>query len=87
LWAAAARSSNSPDENFSQKVNRKMYRAGMASIPSCRAREDRIRVVQDFTPSSRKPSCSRKGEGDGLGEVLLITKEIDRNLSFRRATC
>src|SRR5881394_1137688 len=39
---------NSPDENFSQKVNRKMYRAGMASILSQLAREDRIRVTEEF---------------------------------------
>src|SRR6185369_17007167 len=39
---------NSPDENFSQKVNRKMYRAGMASILSQLAREDRLRVVSEF---------------------------------------
>ena len=39
---------NTPDENFSQKVNRKMYRAGMASILSQLAREDRIRVVDEF---------------------------------------
>src|SRR3977135_3858924 len=39
---------NSPDENFSHKVNRKMYRAGMASILSQLAREDRLRVVEQF---------------------------------------
>src|SRR5437588_7335583 len=39
---------NSPDENFSHKVNRKMYRAGLCSILSQLAREDRIRVVEDF---------------------------------------
>src|SRR5918912_3203924 len=40
---------NSPDENFSHKVNRKMYRAGIASILSQLAREDRIRVIEGFT--------------------------------------
>src|ERR687887_2736404 len=39
---------NSPDENFSHKVNRKMYRAGLCSILSQLAREDRIRVVEQF---------------------------------------
>src|SRR5919201_5618727 len=39
---------NSPDENFAHKLNRKMYRAGMASILSQLAREDRIRVVDEF---------------------------------------
>ena len=45
---------NRPDENFSQKVNRKMYRAGMASILSQLAREDRIRVVDEFTLDAPK---------------------------------
>ena len=36
---------NSPDENFTQKVNRKMYRAGMASILSQLARDGRLLVV------------------------------------------
>src|SRR6266498_629653 len=39
---------NTPDENFTHKLNRKMYRAGMASILSQLAREDRIRVVDEF---------------------------------------
>src|SRR5213080_2969780 len=39
---------NSPDENFTHKVNRKMYRAGIASILSQLAREDRLRVVEEF---------------------------------------
>jgi ribosomal protein L4 len=31
-----------PEENFTQKVNRKMYRAGLAAILSQLAREDRL---------------------------------------------
>src|ERR1700740_2537780 len=45
---------NSPDENFTHKVNRKMYRAGMASILSQLAREDRIRVVDEFKVDAPK---------------------------------
>ncbi len=33
---------SSPDENFSQKVNRKVYRAGMAAILSQLARDGRL---------------------------------------------
>src|SRR5512139_1953064 len=40
---------NSPDENFTQKVNRKMYRAGLASIFSQLVREDRLTVVDSLT--------------------------------------
>lgn len=45
---------NSPEENFSQKVNKKMYRAGIRSILSQLAREDRVAVVDTFTLESPK---------------------------------
>ena len=72
---------NSPDENFSQKVNRKMYRAGMASILSQLAREDRIRVVDSFKMEQPKTKLlAQKVKSMGFDEVLLITDEIDENL-------
>ena len=74
---------NTPDENFSQKVNRKMYRAGMASILSQLAREGRIRVVEDFTLDQPKTKLlAQKVKAMGLDEMLLITDEIDRNLEL-----
>jgi large subunit ribosomal protein L4 len=74
---------SSPDENFSQKVNRKMYRAGMAAILSQLAREDRIRVVEDFTLEQPKTKLlAQKVKAMGLDEVLLITDEVDRNLAL-----
>jgi large subunit ribosomal protein L4 len=72
---------NSPDENFSHKVNRKMYRAGMASILSQLAREDRIRVVDDFRlerPKSKLLAATVKSMG--FEGVLIITEEVDQNL-------
>src|SRR5215217_4025648 len=39
---------NSPEENFSHKVNRKRYRAGMGAILSQLVREDRLSVVETF---------------------------------------
>lgn len=72
---------NSPDENFSQKVNRKMYRAGMASILSQLAREDRIRVVEDFTVEAPKTKLlAQKVKAMGLEGALVITEAIDQNL-------
>jgi large subunit ribosomal protein L4 len=72
---------NSPDENFSQKVNRKMYRAGMASILSQLAREDRIRVVEEFKIDAPKTKMlAQKVKAMGLDEVLLLTDELDQNL-------
>jgi large subunit ribosomal protein L4 len=72
---------NSPDENFSHKVNRKMYRAGMASILSQLAREDRIRVVEEFKVDAPKTKMlAQKVKALGFDEVLVLTDEVDQNL-------
>jgi Ribosomal protein L4 len=74
---------NSPDENFSQKVNRKMYRAGMAAILSQLAREDRLRVVSDFKVDAPKTKLlAQKVKSLGFAELLVITADddMDENL-------
>ena len=72
---------NSPDENFTHKVNRKMYRAGMASILSQLAREDRIRVVEEFKVDAPKTKMlAQKVKALGFDEVLVLTDEVDQNL-------
>jgi large subunit ribosomal protein L4 len=74
---------STPDENFSQKVNRKMYRAGMASILSQLAREDRIRVVDEFKVEQPKTKLlAQKVKSMGFQEVLVITDEVDNNLTL-----
>ncbi len=74
---------NSPDENFSQKINRKMYRAGLASIFSQLVREERLTVVDDLvldTPKTKMLAQKMKDMGLGLDRVLIITDTIDENL-------
>ncbi|MBC9073381.1 50S ribosomal protein L4 [Thauera sp. CAU 1555] len=82
LWRGGGRIfPNSPDENFSQKVNRKMYRAGVASILSQLAREDRLAVVENFSVEAPKTKLlTQKLKGMGLESVLVITDELDENL-------
>lgn len=71
----------SPDENFSHKVNRKMYRAGIASILSQLAREDRLRITDDFKVDAPKTKLLvQKVKAMGYDGLLLITDEIDDNL-------
>lgn len=84
LWRGGGRIfPNSPEENFSHKVNRKMFRAGMASILSQLAREDRIRIVEDFSVESPKTRLLvQKVKSLGLEGVLVITDEVDRNLAL-----
>src|ERR1043166_8508419 len=58
---------NSPDENFTHKVNRKMYRAGLCSILSQLAREDRLRVGEQFTLDAPKTKlCAKKVKDMGF---------------------
>jgi len=71
----------SPDENFSQKMNRKMYRAGMTSILSQLAKDDRIRVVDEFRVDAPKTKLlAQKVKSMGFDQLLVITDEVDQNL-------
>jgi len=72
---------NSPDENFSRKVNRKTYRAGMSAILSQLAREGRLSVVESFALEQPKTRLlAQKLKGMGLASVLVITDSVDENL-------
>jgi large subunit ribosomal protein L4 len=73
----------SPDENFSHKVNRRMYRAGMAAILSQLAREDRLRVIDEFKVDQPKTKLlAQKVKSLGFDELLVITADddMDENL-------
>lgn len=82
IWRGGGRTfPNSPDENFSQKVNKKMYRAGIRAILSQLAREGRISVVESFdleTPKTKLAAAKLKGMG--LESVLIITDTVDENV-------
>lgn len=82
LWRGGGRIfPNSPEENFSQKVNRKMYRAGIASILSQLAREDRLVVVENFSLDAPKTKhLAQKLKGMGLDSVLVVTDSLEENL-------
>src|SRR5215470_5764228 len=82
LWRGGGRIfPNKPDENFTHKLNRKMYRAGMASILSQLAREERLAVVDGFTVEQPKTKVlAGKLRAMGLGEVLILTDKLDDNL-------
>ena len=72
---------NSPDENFTQKVNKKMYRAGMRSILSQLARDGRLAVIENITLEAPKTKLlAAKVKAMGLDSVLLITDSLDENL-------
>ena len=73
---------SSPDENFSQKVNRKMYRAGIASILSQLVRENRLSVIDALALDTPKTKLfAQKIKGYGIaGTVLVVTEKLDENV-------
>ena len=82
LWRGGGRIfPNSPHENFSHKVNKKMYRAGMASILSQLAREGRLAVVDSVSVDAPKTKLlASKIKAMGLDSVLVIADQVDENL-------
>lgn len=84
LWRGGGRIfPNSPNENFTQKVNKKMYRAGMAAIFSQLAREGRLAVVDSISVDSPKTKqLAAKLKAMGLSSVLVIADQVDDNLAL-----
>ena len=82
LWRGGGRIfPNSPEENFTHKVNKKMYRAGICSILSQLAREERLVVVEGFAIDAPKTKLlAQKLSGMGLESVMIITDTPDENL-------
>jgi large subunit ribosomal protein L4 len=83
IWRGGGRAfPNSPEENFSQKVNKKMFRAGVASILSELVRQNRLVVVDDLSIEAPKTKLfAQKLKGLGLEErLLVITDQLDENL-------
>jgi large subunit ribosomal protein L4 len=82
LWRGGGRIfPNKPDENFSQKLNRKMYRAGMASILSQLVREERLSVIDGLAIDAPKTKLlAGMLAGLGVQDVLILTDKLDDNL-------
>jgi len=82
LWRGGGRIfPNKPDENFTQKLNRKMYRAGMASILSQLVREERLSVIEALVVDEPKTKLlAGKLQALGMSQVLILTDKLDENL-------
>lgn len=82
LWRSGGRAfPNKPNENFTQKVNRKMYRAGMATILSQLVRDERLFVVDELSATTPKTKAfAEQVKNMGLEQVLFVTKQLDENV-------
>jgi len=82
LWRGGGRIfPNKPDENFTQKVNRKMYRAGMATILSQLVRDERLFVIEELSVATPKTKAfAEQVKNLGMEQVLFVTKQLDENV-------
>ena len=82
IWRSGGRAfPNKPSENFTQQVNRKMYRAGMASILSQLVRDERLFVIDELSAATPKTKeFAEQVKNLGLEQVLFITKQLDENV-------
>ncbi len=83
LWRGGGRIfPNSPEQNYAQKLNKKMFRAGMASILSELARQDRLVIVDALEVDAPKTKLfAQKLKSMNIdGSVLVVTANLDENL-------
>ncbi len=73
---------STPEENFKQKVNRKMYRAGMAAILSQLVRDDRLKVLESLVAETPKTKAfAQKINELGLtGTILVVVDDLNENI-------
>jgi large subunit ribosomal protein L4 len=81
IWRGGGQTFASKPQDFSQKVNRKMYRGAMQSILSELIRQERLIVAESFAveaPKTKEVLVHLKGLG--LSNVLIVVEEVDDNL-------
>ena len=94
LWRAGGTIFAAKPQDWSKKVNRKMYRVAMRSILSELVRQDRLVVVDEFKLEDHKTkSLVEKLKAMDLKQVLIVTEDFDENLLlasrnlYKVATC
>ena len=81
LWRGGGKTFAAEARDFSQKVNRKMYRGALRSILSELVRQDRLVVVDSFAVDAPKTKqLAGKVKEMGMDNVLIVTDQLDDNL-------
>ena len=81
IWRSGGVTFAAQPRDYTQKVNRKMYRAGIRSILSELARQDRLVIVEDITVDAPKTKqLLGKLAELGVSKTLIITETGDEKL-------
>lgn len=83
IWRSGGATFAAKPRDYSQKVNRKMFRGAMRSIFSELVRQERLLVLDAFgVDAPRTKQLSSKLGGLGLEDVLIVTEEFEENLAL-----
>jgi large subunit ribosomal protein L4 len=81
IWVGGGRAFAAKPRDFTQKVNRKMYRAAMCSILSELARQERLVIVDEMVVAQPKTKLLIERLGAySVVNALIVTEELDANL-------
>ncbi|MGC4029664.1 MAG: 50S ribosomal protein L4 [Steroidobacteraceae bacterium] len=81
IWVGGGRAFAARPRNYEQKVNRKMYRAGIRSMLGQLVRTDRFVVAQEFSVAEpRTKALTAKLKDLSLDNVLIVVEAHDENL-------
>ncbi len=81
IWRSGGTTFAAKNRDFSQKVNRKMYRSAMAAIVSELVRQDRLIVLSDLKmegPKTKELAATLKNLGSD--NALIVTGDFDQNI-------
>ena len=81
IWRSGGVTFAASPRDYSQKVNKKMYRAAIQSILSELVRKERLVIVDDFAVDAPKTKqLNEKLKAMGATDVLIVTEAVDENL-------
>ena len=81
IWVGGGRAFAAKPQDWSQKVNRKMYRGAMQCILAELIRQDRLVLVDDISVSAPKTKeLIAKLKDLNAPKALIVTNEVDENL-------
>jgi large subunit ribosomal protein L4 len=83
IWRSGGKVFAAVTADYSQKVNKKMYRGAMRSILSELIRQERLIVVDDFSLDAiSTKNLVLKLNNLGLSDTLIVTENVDENIYF-----
>ncbi|XOV90739.1 MAG: 50S ribosomal protein L4 [Pseudomonadota bacterium] len=81
IWRGGGVTFAAKPQDYTQKVNRKMYRGAMQSILSELIRQDRLVVIENFAVEApRTKEVAQRLKDLNLDNVLVVVEDVDENL-------